>query len=171
LDRAQVLVASARKKRQSRLSANKIRELTITSKGFHEKLRLLNIAGGTMSRWRISITVLAAFLITASASSAASAAGSPSTELRVALVIGNGTYQNVPRLNNPTKDARLMADTLQALGFTLVGGTAQLDLDWTSQRLTMQYEASADSCRERMSPCFTMQAMVCRCAEPTIWSQ
>lgn len=53
-------------------------------------------------------------------------------ETRVALVVGNSTYQNVPRLNNPTKDARLMADTLRGLGFTLVGASAQLDLDKAS---------------------------------------
>src|SRR5262249_47431612 len=48
---------------------------------------------------------------------------------RVALVIGNSTYQNVPRLDNPRNDARLMADTLQGLGFQLIGGAAQIDLD------------------------------------------
>src|SRR5438046_910669 len=48
---------------------------------------------------------------------------------RVALVIGNSAYVNVPRLTNPVNDARLMADTLRFLGFTLVGGGAQLDLD------------------------------------------
>jgi Caspase domain len=53
-------------------------------------------------------------------------------ETRIALVIGNSTYQNVPRLNNSNNDARLMADTLRGLGFTLVGGSAQLDLDKTS---------------------------------------
>ena len=50
-------------------------------------------------------------------------------EKRVALVIGNSAYQNVPPLDNPVKDARLMADTLSGLGFILVGGGAQLDLD------------------------------------------
>src|SRR5258705_13541975 len=84
-----------------------------------------------MSRWCRSIALLVVFLMTATASRAAPV-GSPSNEARVALVIGNGTYQNVPRLNNPTRDARLMADTLQALGFTLVGGSAQLDLDKAS---------------------------------------
>jgi uncharacterized caspase-like protein len=53
-------------------------------------------------------------------------------ETRIALVVGNSTYQNVPRLNNPNNDARLMADTLRGLGFTLVGGSAQLDLDKAS---------------------------------------
>jgi uncharacterized caspase-like protein len=50
-------------------------------------------------------------------------------ERRVALVIGNGKYHHVARLANPTNDARLIAETLQAVGFTLVGGKAQLDLD------------------------------------------
>src|SRR6516225_1145562 len=50
-------------------------------------------------------------------------------EKRVALVIGNSAYKNVTALDNPTKDAALMADTLSGLGFTLVGGKAQLNLD------------------------------------------
>jgi carboxyl-terminal processing protease len=48
---------------------------------------------------------------------------------RIALVIGNSAYQNVARLQNPHNDAILMAATLQDLGFTLIGGGAQLDLD------------------------------------------
>jgi uncharacterized caspase-like protein len=48
---------------------------------------------------------------------------------RVALVIGNSAYRNVARLDNPANDAKLLADTLRALGFTLVGGGPQLDLD------------------------------------------
>jgi len=50
-------------------------------------------------------------------------------EKRVALVIGNSAYKNVARLDNPRNDARLMADTLKSLGFTLVGNGAQIDLD------------------------------------------
>jgi Caspase domain len=50
-------------------------------------------------------------------------------EKRVALVVGNSAYQNVGRLDNPTNDASLMADTLRDLGFTLVGSGARLDLD------------------------------------------
>jgi formylglycine-generating enzyme required for sulfatase activity len=50
-------------------------------------------------------------------------------ERRVALVIGNGQYQHVPRLANPANDARLIAETLTSVGFALIGGTAQLDLD------------------------------------------
>src|ERR1700688_3146951 len=48
---------------------------------------------------------------------------------RVALVIGNSAYKSIPRLDNPVNDATLMADTLRALGFDLVGSRAQLDLD------------------------------------------
>jgi hypothetical protein len=51
------------------------------------------------------------------------------TEKRVALVIGNAAYQHVPRLDNPLTDARLMAETLRALGLTLVGGGPQVNLD------------------------------------------
>jgi hypothetical protein len=50
-------------------------------------------------------------------------------EKRIALVVGNSAYQNITRLDNPKNDALLMADTLGGLGFTLVGGKAQLDLD------------------------------------------
>ncbi len=48
---------------------------------------------------------------------------------RVALVIGNSAYQNVSPLPNPKSDATLMAATLGRLGFVLVGGGAQIDLD------------------------------------------
>lgn len=51
---------------------------------------------------------------------------------KVALVIGNGGYQHVTHLTNPTNDAQLIARTLQGLGFNLVGGGAQLDLDKAS---------------------------------------
>ncbi len=52
-----------------------------------------------------------------------------SAERRIALVVGNSAYRNVPPLTNPANDAKLIADTLQSLGFELVGGSAQLDLD------------------------------------------
>jgi uncharacterized caspase-like protein len=50
---------------------------------------------------------------------------------RIALVVGNSAYKNVTPLDNPRNDARLLADTLRALGFSVVGGGAQLDLDKT----------------------------------------
>src|ERR1700749_2358164 len=50
-------------------------------------------------------------------------------ENRVALVVGNASYRNIPSLANPANDARLIASTLKALGFKLVGDGAQIDLD------------------------------------------
>jgi type VI secretion system VasD/TssJ family lipoprotein len=46
---------------------------------------------------------------------------SRATPRRLALVIGNARYPEVP-LNNPTNDAKLMADTLQELGFEVTHG-------------------------------------------------
>jgi caspase domain-containing protein len=51
---------------------------------------------------------------------------------RIALVVGNSDYRNVAVLDNPANDAKLLANTLSSLGFTLVGGGAQLDLDKAS---------------------------------------
>ena len=51
------------------------------------------------------------------------------SERRVALVVGNSAYRNVPSLTNPANDAALIAKTLSSLGFELVGGSAQIDLD------------------------------------------
>ena len=41
-------------------------------------------------------------------------------EKRVALVLGNSAYQNVPPLSNPVNDAALMAGTLKRAGFDVV---------------------------------------------------
>jgi hypothetical protein len=43
-----------------------------------------------------------------------------SADRRVALVIGNGSYQNATPLPNPTNDARAMADLFRKAGFDLV---------------------------------------------------
>ena len=50
-------------------------------------------------------------------------------ERRIALVIGNAGYSHVEHLRNSANDAKLIANTLQKLGFTLIGGGAQRDLD------------------------------------------
>jgi tetratricopeptide (TPR) repeat protein len=71
----------------------------------------------------VSRLIVAAFLMCAGMGSVAHA------EKRVALVIGNSAYRTVPALPNPTADAKLMSDTLLSLGFFVVGGGAQLDLD------------------------------------------
>ena len=62
-------------------------------------------------------------------SSSLNATEAAHAEKRVALVVGNSAYRNVTPLDNPRNDARLMATTLQGLGFQLVGNGAQIDLD------------------------------------------
>lgn len=44
----------------------------------------------------------------------------PSGPRKVALIVGNGAYKNVTPLDNPPRDARLIADTLRGLGFATV---------------------------------------------------
>jgi uncharacterized caspase-like protein len=71
----------------------------------------------------VSRLIFAAFLVCAGGCSVAHA------EKRVALVIANSAYRAVPALANPTADTRLISNTLLSLGFFVVGGGAQLDLD------------------------------------------
>jgi len=47
-------------------------------------------------------------------------------EKRVALVLGNSAYQNVPPLSNPVNDAALMARTLKNAGFDIVDSRQNL---------------------------------------------
>src|SRR4029077_3538445 len=59
-------------------------------------------------------------------------------EKRIALVIGNSAYRSVTPLDNPASDAVLMAATLSAVGFALVGGRVQLDLDKSAMDMAVQ---------------------------------
>jgi len=63
---------------------------------------------------RILIAVTAIVVLTVAPSRADAA-----TEPRVALVIGNSAYADIP-LANPVNDARLMSETLRGLGFDVV---------------------------------------------------
>ncbi|MFT5786208.1 MAG: putative caspase-like protein [Ascidiaceihabitans sp.] len=51
-------------------------------------------------------------------------------EIRIALVVGNGSYSTVSSLDNPARDAKLMANTLKRLGFevSLLVNSNQADL-------------------------------------------
>ena len=60
------------------------------------------------------IAAVGALIVLALSASAARA------EKRVALVIGNGVYQNVPKLANPIKDAASLADMFRKAGFDWV---------------------------------------------------
>ena len=58
---------------------------------------------------------------------------------RVALVIGNSTYQNAPLLPNPANDAAAIATTLKGAGFDVV--------ELEAQSLRDRHEASLEGFR------------------------
>jgi len=70
-------------------------------------------------------------------------AGNPvEARTRVALVLGNSNYETA-RLRNPVNDARLMAETLQGLGFEVI---ERLDADQkTMKRAIRQFGDALDS--------------------------
>jgi tetratricopeptide (TPR) repeat protein len=57
------------------------------------------------------------------------APAAPSTVRRVALIIGNGAYKNVHQLDNPPRDAKLVAGALRDIGFQTVTLTNDLTRD------------------------------------------
>src|SRR6516164_5334978 len=71
--------------------------------------------------------------------------GTAWAEKRVALVIGNSAYKNVPALPNPTRDARAIADKFQESGFAVV--KASYDLGYLDfKRAIREFEdAAADA--------------------------
>jgi hypothetical protein len=76
----------------------------------------LNERVGEVLKRVLSTIVVAAALVTA-------AFGNSHAETRVALVIGNGAYQNAPKLPNPTNDANDVADALKRDGFVTILAT------------------------------------------------
>ena len=71
------------------------------------------------------------------------AAVSPS-EKRVALVIGNGAYQNAIHLDNAAFDARAVAEAFRRLGFQVVDGY-DLDIDQMRAKVSEFSAALSDS--------------------------
>jgi Caspase domain len=65
-----------------------------------------------MTRWLSGLAALLAAMIALAAPAQA--------EKRVALVIGNNDYKNVPKLQKAVNDARTMGDTLKQLGFSVM---------------------------------------------------
>ncbi len=63
------------------------------------------------------------------------AAGPAFAEKRVALVIGNAAYQNVPRLPNPVNDGNTVAATLKNAGFDVVDNRHDLSAADTRRAL------------------------------------
>ena len=74
-------------------------------------------------------------------------------EARVALVIGNGAYENVSRLTNPPNDARLMERTLKDLGFDVVSAvdTTQKGIKRAVKRFGERLEAGG---KDAVGLCF-----------------
>src|SRR6201991_781643 len=64
-----------------------------------------------ISRFLAAARVAAAWMVSAAPAQA---------EKRVALVIGNNDYKNVPKLQKAVNDARTMGDTLKQLGFSVM---------------------------------------------------
>ncbi|WP_028346262.1 caspase family protein [Bradyrhizobium murdochi] len=58
--------------------------------------------------------------VTSLATCVAAFAAPAQAEKRVALVVGNNDYRNVPKLQKAVNDARTMGDTLKQLGFTVM---------------------------------------------------
>lgn len=84
--------------------------------------------------WRagkIAATVVAAFAIMWTAALVAVA---QPAETRVALVIGNSAYQSAGALDNPQRDAKLMAERLKTAGFTV---TLLVDADQQTMKRAM----------------------------------
>lgn len=73
------------------------------------------------------------------------AAAQAAAERRVALVIGNGAYQNVPALDNPLPDSKAVAASLKRMGFEVVEGY-DLRLD-AMRTLVGTYAAKLDGAK------------------------
>ena len=63
-------------------------------------------------------------------------------DIRVALVVGNAAYANVPALANPTNDAKAMSHALKKLGFNVVDvmDGKRSDMSNAIQRLQTQLQ-------------------------------
>jgi hypothetical protein len=64
---------------------------------------------------------------------------------RVALVLGNSAYQNVPMLTNPVNDARLMTETFRKAGFDVVVSRNDLGALETRRALRDFADSAADA--------------------------
>src|SRR3989440_3626799 len=72
-------------------------------------------SGNSMKGWLSRLLA-----VTSLATCIAAFAAPAHAEKRVALVVGNNDYRNVPKLQKAVNDARTMGDTLKQLGFTVM---------------------------------------------------
>src|SRR5258707_3150737 len=70
-------------------------------------------------------------------------------EKRVALVLGNSAYQNVPRLPNPVNDGAVIAATLKDAGFDVVDSRHDLPAAETRRALPDFADRARDACTPR----------------------
>lgn len=68
-----------------------------------------------------ALLAMAALVLLFAAARAENAAA-PAVQRRVALVLGNAAYKNVPALGNPVNDAKAMEQELKKLGFEVISG-------------------------------------------------
>ena len=92
---------------------------------------------------RFSVLAVLAALAVGFAAPVSLAAVSP-TDKRVALVIGNGAYQNAVHLDNAVFDAKAVADSFRKLGFQVVDGY-DLDIDQMRSKVSEFSAALSDS--------------------------
>jgi hypothetical protein len=93
---------------------------------------------------RLSVLALIAALAAISFAASVSLAAVSPSEKRVALVIGNGAYQNAVRLDNAVFDARAVADSFRKLGFQVVDGY-DLDIDHMRAKVSEFSSALSDA--------------------------
>ena len=95
----------------------------------------LLIRAALVAAWAATATILPTF---------PSAAAVQPSDKRVALVIGNGAYQNAVHLDNAVFDARAVADSFRKLGFQVVDGY-DLDIDQMRAKVSEFSAALSDS--------------------------
>ena len=94
----------------------------------------------------VCVTASQAVVQTANQVVAQKTANQAVAQQKVALVIGNDNYTQETPLQNPGRDARLMAARLQERGFKLVGDRAQIDLDKaTTDRMVTLFGTMAEN--------------------------
>jgi hypothetical protein len=82
---------------------------------------IAGVAAGLWQGMAMSGTLMrAVFAAVFAAAVQLALAGSATAAKRVALVIGNDQYSNIPQLRKAVNDARTMNDTLRKLGFTVL---------------------------------------------------
>jgi Caspase domain len=92
-------------------------------------VRMTTFAGMTQRWWAVGRPLMIALALAITLLAAAQPA---MADKRVALVIGNSTYQHAKGTEGAAGGARVIGAALQSAGFTLAGGAVLIDLDKAS---------------------------------------